>query len=220
MSSIDKYLSLMGKKEKLHPELEESMIRIGNSMWAIRNEFVYSVPHTDSLNAWVNFCYRQKKNIANRYLAGKNTKMTPSEFVFLHERPYRLNGFMKIMDRLDDSEYWSLLGSIWIDSENIWQVRDYWKQLLTENRPFQKMFMSEEDLASYNSLPEKVTCHRGYKTGVNMRGFSFTISKNKAEWFAERYGGEGEVISIMVDKEDVFAYTNQRGEHEVILLNY
>jgi hypothetical protein len=57
---------------------------------------------------------------------------------------------------------------------------------------------------------------RGRKRRV--RGFSWTLSYDKAEWFATRYGLEKPMVyGAQVDEKDVYAYYDQRGEGEFLL---
>jgi wyosine [tRNA(Phe)-imidazoG37] synthetase (radical SAM superfamily) len=43
-------------------------------------------------------------------------------------------------------------------------------------------------------------------------------NKEKAEWFAKRFNDNGKVVSRPVRKSDIFAYTNSRGEEEIIFI--
>ena len=76
--------------------------------------------------------------------------------------------------------------------------------------------MSKKDLEFYNSLENKFIVYRGYTHWEN--GYSYTIDKDIAVWFAKRFGQNGIVKEILVKKEDVFAFTNSRKEKEIILL--
>lgn len=71
-------------------------------------------------------------------------------------------------------------------------------------------------------LPEKarLRVYRGQEKGKF--GISWTLDKEVAEMFAQTGGGRGridngEVISFMIDREKVIAYSNKRNEKEVIL---
>ena len=58
----------------------------------------------------------------------------------------------------------------------------------------------------------------GYIKNKNKSGYSYTLNKEKAKWFANRFGNNGLVETRTINKSDVFAYTNQRGENEIIIL--
>jgi hypothetical protein len=139
-------------------------------------------------------------------------------YVFMYERPYRLHGFLQIMHHLDDKNYWELLGSIWSDSENIWQNFKVWLKLLADDRPGKEHFMDAEEREALAKLPDVLVVHRGYVKGKNKNGLSYTLSKEKAEWFAKRFSnGNPAVCTRRVKKTDVLAYLTGRGEDEIVL---
>ena len=80
-------------------------------------------------------------------------------------------------------------------------------------------FMSKEDRKYFDSLPEQVVVYRGYLQGKNKTGFSYTLNKERAEWFANRFSGDGKVYERTVRKDKIVAYTNRRDEQEVIILS-
>ena len=45
-----------------------------------------------------------------------------------------------------------------------------------------------------------------------------TLDKERAIWFADRFGQNGFVKERLVRKEEVFAYTSSREENEIIIL--
>jgi hypothetical protein len=180
----------------------------------LRHPLIYYVPYSPMFNALINKQYTYKKESLEKSLKNKNY----SSYVFIHERPYRFNAFKKIQNLLTDEEYWDLLNNIWTDSENIWQNIKEWKILLS-NRPKTKhLFMSADDKKAFNKLPDTITVYRGYVPRKNKSGLSYTIDKQRAEWFAKRFHKNGKVIEKVVKKSEVFGYTNARGEQEIIIL--
>jgi hypothetical protein len=141
-------------------------------------------------------------------------------FVYLRDRPWRPYSLWSIADRIDDQVYWDLTRDVWIDSENIWQNRLVWHQLLLTKRP--GSFMSEENRAEFEKLPDPVTVYRGYVKGKNFSGYSWTTNKEKAWWFAKRfpYLGTPQVRRATLSKNGIFAYINDRDEQEVIALRH
>lgn len=180
----------------------------------IKHPLVFSVPHNSGMNAIVNEMLRQRKAASKEFLELKKY----NSYIWIHERPYRLQAFAEVAKHLDDKEYWEILSDIWTDSENIWQNRPYWKGLLADRKETKEFFMSEEDKLVYDQLPETITIYRGYIPGKNKLGFSYTLDKDKAEWFSKRYWKDGLVLTRTVKKSDVFAYTNNRNEQEIIIL--
>ena len=78
--------------------------------------------------------------------------------------------------------------------------------------------MNEEDRRFLKLLPKEIIIYRGYIKNKNKSGYSYTLNKEKAKWFANRFGNNGLVETRTINKSDVFDYTNQRGENEIIIL--
>lgn len=210
-------LKEMYQPAELHPDLQEYYI-VQNGIPMIKHPLVFSIFHTDIQNYIINQQYEWKKTAIKKALKEKKW----SSFIFIHERPYRLQAFTSVVDKIekDPKEYWETLGEIWVDSENIWQNMDYWRFYLTTGPEKDKeYFMSEEDRETFKNLPETITVYRGYVPRKNKGGFSYTLSKEKAEWFAKRFGKDGKVIERTVNKKDIFAYKNDRNEQEIIILD-
>lgn len=177
----------------------------------LRHPLVYQVPFIS--NQVANEMYDQKIKMLSKAIKDKNF----SQYVFLHERPYRIDSFMKIKDTLQDVPYWELLSEIWTDTENMWQHLDDWKILLTSLRPHREMMMSEEERQFKENMKNRVQIYRGCEEGVNEVGLSWTLSKEKAEWFANRFGKNGIVRERPINKAEIIAYLNGRGEQEIIV---
>ena len=208
---------ILNKKEELHPDLVKYMTKHDTLNFdMIQHPLVYSIMHSEQLNALVNKQYEQKLKSIEEAIKEKDY----TSYIWLHERPYRLQAFVSVLDNITPKEYWEGLSSIWTDSENIWQNKKIWKGLLSlsEKQDTKHLFMSESDLKTYNELPNEFKVYRGYIIDQNENGFSYTLNKEKAEWFSKRFHKNGSVLERTVKKEDIFAYTNERGEQEVIIL--
>jgi len=125
------------------------------------------------------------------------------QYFSLIKRAYRLDAFINIIDEFENpKEYWEVLGDLWIDSENIGEDKKLWKFCLTTGPEKDKeFFMSEEDRDVFRKLPETFKVYRGYVPRKNKTGLSFTLSKDKADWFANRYKllfNKGEVLERTV----------------------
>jgi hypothetical protein len=206
-------LELMNKKEDLCEELE-MYYRNDGKLPTLRHPLVFSVPYHEAENAMLNFRLKVKKKECEELLA----KQDYIGYVTAHENPYRFNAFQEVQEHFQDEQYWEFLSEIWTLSENIWQNRNGWIQLLTSPRPGRQAFMTKEERAVYAKLPDVVRCYRGYMPFKNMNGISFTLSKEKAEWFANRWQNKGKVLILNVPKKKVFAYLAGRNEQELIIL--
>lgn len=205
---------LFGTREDLDPAFLPYTYddpRIGK---VIKHPLVFSIMHNELMNAMVNERLKAKTQAAEEALA----KRDYSSFIFLHERPYRFEAFVRAMDKMKDKEYWELLGDAWVDSENLWQNLPRWKKLLQSTRKGREFFMQEEERNFLNSLPETVKIFRGYIPSKNKGGLSYTLNEEKAHWFANRFGGKGEVHVRTIKKSKIFAYLSRRDEDEIIAL--
>lgn len=213
---LNSYMDILNTKEDLDPELAMYLThdtRIGDM---IRHPLVQSIMHSPMLNAMVNKQFKWKKKATTEALEQKDF----ARYIFLYERPYRLDAFVTIKDGLPDKDYWELLGEIWTDSENIWQNKATWKKLLSSKRAGRNNIMSPEELKVFKKLPDIVTVYRGHQ-GKNKTGFSFTLDKDKADWFANRWksaGTTGKTDTVQVPKSKIIAYFSGRGESEVVII--
>ena len=194
----------------LHPDLVPYFETDGALGPQLRHPLVYQVPFFT--NGSANAFYEQKKKSVEQALKEKNY----SRFVYLYERPYRLEVFKRIANNLTDTQYWSLLSSVWVDTENQWQYLDTWTELLSANRSSRHYLMDESEVQLLNSLPEFVKIYRGCVKGLNEDGLSWTLDKAKAEFFANRFSKEGIILEREIPKADIIAVLTGRGESEVI----
>jgi hypothetical protein len=139
-----------------------------------------------------------------------------SEYVFLHERPYRVAAFKDIQKQLGDPTYWQLLTQIWVDTENQYAYLKDWKKLLASDRGDRHDMMNDEDRQALRSLPDEVTIYRGCQKGLNENGLSWTLDKSKAEFFANRFGKKGIILERKISKSEIVALLTVRGETEII----
>jgi len=213
MSNIDtqllEFAKIMGSNEDLHPDLVP-YVSDGPLGKQLRHPLVYQIAMTG--NGWANAYYLQKVGDVKKALENKKY----DSFVWLHERPYRIEAFQEIEHLLSDTAYWKLLADIWVDTENQWQNHEEWKQLLSSARSSRHYLMDESEFQLLNSLPELVTIYRGCVKGVNEDGLSWTLNKTKAEFFANRFGKGGIILEREIPKSDIIAVLLSRGESEVI----
>ena len=209
LDAVLEYAKVMASTEELHPDLQP-YLEDGAIGLQLRHPLVYLVPLWG--NGHANALYEHKVKGVKDALA--NNKY--SSYIFLHERPYRLDAFTLIQSKLSDTQYWSLLSDIWTDTENQWQGLNKWKQLLSSNRPSRHYLMNKEEFNLLQSLPDEVTIYRGCQAGINENGLSWSLNKKKAEFFANRFGKEGIILERKIPKSNIIAFLNGRGETEVI----
>lgn len=89
--------------------------------------------------------------------------------------------------------------------------------------------INKEYIDEFNDLPSKIKLYRGmsgteYKT--KLFGFSWTLSKETAEFFVTKYWRNIDVAneitklvcSVIVNKSDIIGYDNSRNEKEIFCL--
>jgi len=198
------------QNETLHPDLVPYLEQSSEGWMMLRHPLVYQVPFFS--NGSANAYYEQKRIAVEKATADKNYK----QFVWLFERPYRVEAFIKIADKLSDTDYWRLLSDVWIDTENQYAYLNEWKKLLASKRPNRHYMMGEEEDNILRSLSNQVTIYRGCQKGLNEDGLSWTLDKSKAKFFANRFGKKGIILERKVPKSDIMAVLLGRGESEVI----
>jgi ribosomal protein L21E len=197
--------------EPLNPLLKAYMVDNGGFQ-SIKHPLVFSIMHSDMLNKTVNKQFAYKKEASAKALADKEW----GRYIFLHERPYRVNAFCDIRDKLTDKEYWELLGHVWSDSENLWQFHGLLEHLIDCVRGERDNLMDDEERALLAKLPEKVVIYRGHQY-KNKDGWSWTLSPSKAHWFGQRFFSKRwGIVKGEVDKKHIIAVLLGRNEFEVI----
>ncbi len=166
----------------------------------------------------INQIFRYKKDT----VAKAKAKRDWSTYVFRHERPYRLPALIAAAKKgLKEKpfEFWALVGRVWRDSENIHQHLKDWKQLWETAIEGRRACMSDEDIRIFDSLPEQIEVWRGTSHKRGVAGLSWTLDREKAVWFAQRFCSESRVPLLAkgtVEKDDVLTYLGERDEREII----
>lgn len=140
----------------------------------------------------------------------------------------RFKTFLEIKDLLNDKDYWKILSDAYTGSDNLYRLKAEVKASFLEDRPYKEYLMKEEDRKVFKSLPEKLKIYRGmtveeYESGDF--GVSWTLSKERAEFFAYTYGRNFStdnklktVHQLEVSKVEILAYFGDRNEQEVIYI--
>lgn len=204
--------------EELAAELEEYVYTQG-SMPVLKHPLVFSVPYFSEMN-----------HIFNRQLQAKKERLEQAErdqdwtmVLLLHERPYRIEAFLAIADRIEtDREWWEAVRYLWEDTENLHEWGDGVIRTLL-SRPHPEMLMTQEEQKFVDQLPDELTIYRGYvKQGrqSNLMGWSWTLDKNKAIWFANRFITSSEtphLATATVRKGQILGYLSGRNESEIVV---
>jgi hypothetical protein len=206
--------------EPLHPDLKKCVKR--NSVFGriLHHPLVVQVPYIEPLNKHLNAMYLHKQE---RIKVLDQTERG-AESIWFYERPYRLQAFMERDLKFDDETYWSSLAAVWCDAEGPSVNTDYWLSLMTSERPGRKEWgWDDEGRQAMAELPDDgpITIYRG--TGIPERktGMSWTLFRERAEWFAYRFSPTKPIIyTATVLPEGILLALGGRGEAEVVVDPY
>lgn len=220
MSTADDFMALVQRKESLCPELRAYLERPRKKGdWPmLRHPLVYAVPYTAQMNALYNAQFKDRKERTEEKMKAKDYE----GYVWMHERPYRLNAFIEVMRVIAPSprRYGELLVEIHRDTENLSQNLSTWLMLWEEAERIGALgaTMTTEERDALAALPATVTIYRG-TDGRGWRGLSWTLDRNRAIWFANRFKAHrvGYCWKAEVRKADIYAFTNGRSENEIIV---
>ena len=150
-----------------------------------------------------------------------NVRFAPLSYLWLIEKPYRMDALIDIQDEISDAQYWHCLEHVWTLTEFVHENIEEWFELFSSKRRYRALLMSRVDRKYFQTLPNILTVYRGYQEGLddNMMGLAWTLSLEKADYFAHRFEeiGEPKVVSGVCNKSDVICYTNGREEQEIII---
>lgn len=200
----------------LLPELEPYVRDSDIGPW-LAHPLVH-MPFHEGMGGYINRQYEAKRQALGR---AKGTRDW-HQYVFLHERPYRVQAFVDLNDQglLTDQEYWSLLAAAWVDSENIREFPDVWEELLSSDRDHRKWMMDADEVDAFDRLPDTIKVFQGHTVDRD-DGWSWTTDEAKAEWFARRFArleNDAPLVTYgQVEKRHVLAYLTRRGESEVLV---
>ena len=212
---INKVQEVYSYGEDLLPELKSSIIDGGLfNRKSIQHPLVIG-----DLGMMLNSDYNKQLIRKQERLKEFENDKNFESYLFLIEKPFRVTTFSELVKQNKikrlSKKYWKILSFIWTDSENIFQNKELWDDLL-KDKTNSHFFMSKKDLNFFNSLENEFMVYRGYTHWEN--GYSYSLDKERAVFFANRFGQNGKVKEMLVKKEDVFAYTNSREENEIIIL--
>lgn len=125
-----------------------------------------------------------------------------------------LSIFQKENSQLSDPRYWELLKSVWIIAGSV-ENKEVFRGWFRSKRGFKHYFMSPEEKAAFDLLPDKITCYRACDGDDG--GFSYTLDYEYAEKYRDLFGKEL-IYQRSVWKEYVFAFINRNAEEELIIL--
>lgn len=153
----------------------------------------------------------------------KIDSLKPNEILhLLINNPWYLTWLKFVKPYLSLEDFSELLGKIWVNQENPncdcnVPIKEAIRWFNEANK--QKL-MNSNDYEIYLNLPDEIEVYRGVSVGRNKNGLSYTMNREKAEWFQKRFetdNKKGYLIHAIVKKKDVLAYFNTRDEDELVI---
>lgn len=221
--SYERLVGTLKPWEKLHPELQKWIVDEGPFGPSIKHPLVYDIIYAPGMrDGQLNDIYEAKTKALTSYAESGSW----NSYVFTHERPWRLHALVTIQHEIeDDCQFWDLVGNVWTDTENAWQNYDEWDDVFRADRTCRESMMDEAEQKALVAMSEEITIFRGYNADEDderhSTGFSWTIERERAEWFANRFAshrGTAYVATGTVSKQDVLAHFLGRGEAEIVAL--
>ena len=200
----------------LHPALQKYLELDREPFQMLRHPLVYGVPYAPPFNSMYNDLLKQKIEQIDRAIAERNW----SQYIWLHERPHRIQALDDLYPQIPDADFWALFGDVYTDSENIHQNHDTVERWLDTPVISKNTIMHDDELEEFYKLPAVVTVYRGYNLDSNIEtpaDWSWSLSADTAEWFANRFGCKGVVIKGTVQRNRIIALFNRRSEQEVLV---
>lgn len=216
--NVEDMTKLMFKEEPLDRALEPWIQELPGGHKMLNSPLVQELFLRETHCGLVNARYYAKLEIIEAYKKGGNIH----GYVFAHERPYRVDALIKLplFFDLKPKKYWDLVGTVWTDSENIWQHHHEWRKIWESEAPEKKRAMDAKERRRLEALPNSFEVWRGVNHhGQRVdQGLSWTLSIEKAQRFARRYqSGQARLYRAEVLKKDVHALFLGRNEEEVVV---
>ena len=163
----------------------------------------------DGFNRWKNVMAEQIDDSTNA-----------RHIYYLLNDSYALMFVNHAADVLSNEDFNDLLGEAWVKSECANEDANVSKKEVLKlfRKADKKLLMSASERETYKKLDDTLVVYRGVAEGgmQSTEALSWTTSFGQAKWFAERWG-KGSVYAATIDKQDVLAYFDRKGEDEVVV---
>jgi len=201
--------------EDLVPPLQAYLEDLGQFGEGLRHPLVFIVPYSEHFAKQANALFTLKTKRIQKSIQSHDWE----QIMWLHERPYRLWAFSQFNKFMEPQQYWTILKAIWMDTEFPMVEKGLWLSMFTAQVKQKRKLMGGAERRALQSLPETVDIYRGYNgSKQGTLGLSWTLSRDKALWFARRFGEDNPIIATATCKRDsILAYFHARGEQEIVI---
>lgn len=179
-------------------------------MEMIHNKWFVGFPFSEE---WLSAYINNVKKRYNKYLFEKDYLGA----IFCVERPYRTQELCDLLPKMSPKDQWEAIKEVYIDCEKPSVNVEFWHLCFTFDHLKQFYEKSKEPLFTAFRI------YRGMSKdefNSNKRGISWTLSKEKAQFFATRFKLDGVVDELFVNRADVACFIPDRNEQEIIYFSY
>jgi len=128
---------------------------------------------------------------------------------------------LELPPELPADEYRVAVRDAWQDSDRQPLAAEDWRRLFSAELPGRaEGLMKDEERKRLAGLPERVEVFRGVNAWNHFSGLSWTLDRERAEWFGARLvtdEGAGVTIAARVLRKRIIAVFDERGEDEVLV---
>lgn len=165
---------------------------------------------SENLEKWQSFMEKQIDKVKN----------SMALFMMIN-KPYAMLFVKFASPFLSRKDFSILLADTWVRSEAPNRDPNITKRQLVEmfRSADRNDLMTEEEISALDRFDDPITIFRGV-TPYNendLLALSWTLNKDKAKWFAERFGEKGKVYEAEICKQYILAFFSGRGEDEVVV---
>ena len=146
---------------------------------------------------------------------------TPRHIYMMLTKSYRFAFLKYAMPYFSQKDFSEYLANAWVMCERPNNDPNFTqKQMLgLFKKAVPQVLMDEDEYKQFQALEDTLVVYRGV-TSYNanrVKALSWTLDREKAEWFAHRFDEDGAVYEAKIDKAHVYAFFSSRNESEVIV---
>ena len=136
-------------------------------------------------------------------------------------KPYRLVFLKYAEPYLSQKDFSEILSDMWIQTEAPHNDPNFSTNKLIGlfKKADPACLMETDEYERFKEFENMITVYRGVTphNADNLKGLSWTLNPETAEWFANRFDEDGTVYEAQIDKSHIYAYFSRRNESEVIV---
>ena len=158
-----------------------------------------------------------RDNVAQIIDGAKN----PRHISMMLTKSYRFAFLKYAMPYFSQKDFSEYLADAWVTCEEPNDDPNFTQKQMLDlfKKADPQMLMDEDEFERYQALEDTLVVYRGVTphNADRVNALSWTLDREKAEWFAHRFDEDGTVYEAKIDKAHVYAFFSVRNESEVIV---